>query len=145
MKFKLDENLPISCTAILTSAGHDVDTVTPRRADRRTNQDVVTAATAAERIPISPDRGLRGVRAYPLGSHTDIVVLRMTDQSAAAAATKEVSDLATLTNPDRLARWRRSCCADYYASAIPNQRPRSSPLVLDSTEATAVIACLTCE
>lgn len=28
MKFKLDENLPVSSTAILTSTGHDVDTVT---------------------------------------------------------------------------------------------------------------------
>ena len=28
MKFKLDENLPVSSAAILTSAGHDVDTVT---------------------------------------------------------------------------------------------------------------------
>ena len=28
MKFKLDENLPVSSAAILTSTGHDVDTVT---------------------------------------------------------------------------------------------------------------------
>ena len=28
MKFKLDENLPVSSAAILTGAGHDVDTVT---------------------------------------------------------------------------------------------------------------------
>lgn len=27
MKFKLDENLPVSSSAILTSSGHDVDTV----------------------------------------------------------------------------------------------------------------------
>jgi len=35
VKFKLDDNLPVSSAAILTSAGHDVDTVTPRRPDRR--------------------------------------------------------------------------------------------------------------
>ena len=28
MKFKLDENLPVSSAAILTSVGHDVDTIT---------------------------------------------------------------------------------------------------------------------
>jgi len=28
VKFKLHENLPVSSAAILTSAGHDVDTVT---------------------------------------------------------------------------------------------------------------------
>ncbi len=27
MRFKLDENLPVSSAAILASAGHDVDTV----------------------------------------------------------------------------------------------------------------------
>jgi hypothetical protein len=27
VKFKLDENLPVSSATILTSAGHDVDTV----------------------------------------------------------------------------------------------------------------------
>jgi hypothetical protein len=28
VKFKLDENLPVSSAAILTSVGHDVDTIT---------------------------------------------------------------------------------------------------------------------
>ena len=46
--------------------------------------------------------GHGGIRAYPPGSHAGIIVLRLTDQSA-AAATKAVSDLATLTNPDGLA------------------------------------------
>jgi hypothetical protein len=60
------------------------------------------AATAAGRILISLDRGLGDIRAYPPGSHAGIVVLRLSDQSAAAAVTA-VSDLATLTNPDSLA------------------------------------------
>ena len=37
------------------------------------------------------------------GRHAGTVVLRLTDQSTAAAI-KAVSDLATLTNPDSLAR-----------------------------------------
>jgi len=41
---------------------------------------------------------LGDIRAYPPGSHAGIVVLRLTDQSAAA-----VSDLAALTNADGLA------------------------------------------
>ena len=101
MKFKLDENLPASSTAILTSAGHDVDTVTQEGLIGAPDRDVVTAATAAGRILISLDRGLGDIRAYPPGSHAGIVVLRLTDQSA-AAATKAVTDLATLTNPDSL-------------------------------------------
>ena len=101
MKFKLDENLPVSSTAILTSAGHDVDTVTQEGLIGAPDRDVVTAATAAGRILISLDRGLGDIRAYPPGSHAGIVVLRLTAQSA--AATKAISDLASLTNPDSLA------------------------------------------
>jgi predicted nuclease of predicted toxin-antitoxin system len=104
VKFKLDENLPVSSSAILTSAGHDVDTVIQEGLIGAPDQDVVAAATAAAgRILISLDRGLGDIRAYPPGSHAGIVVLRLSDQSAAAAV-KAVSDLATLTNPDSLAR-----------------------------------------
>lgn len=102
MKFKLDENLPASSAAILASAGHDVDTVTQEGLIGVSDQDVVAAATAAGRILISLDRGLGDIRAYPPGSHAGIVVLRLTDQSAAATV-KAVSDLATLTDPDSLA------------------------------------------
>ena len=107
MKFKLDENLPVSSTAILTSAGHDVDTVTQEGLIGAPDQDVVAAATAAGQILISLDRGLGDIRAYPPGSHVGIIVLRLTDKSAAAAI-KAVSDLAALTNPDSLALvgWR---------------------------------------
>jgi predicted nuclease of predicted toxin-antitoxin system len=102
VKFKLDENLPVSSAAILTSVGHDVDAVTQEGLIGASDRDVVAAATAAGRILISLDRGLGDIRAYPPGSHAGIVVLRLTDQSAAAAI-KAVSDLATLTNPDSLA------------------------------------------
>jgi predicted nuclease of predicted toxin-antitoxin system len=103
VKFKLDENLPVSSSAILTSAGHDVDTVIQEGLIGAPDQDVVAAAAAAGRILISLDHGLGDIRAYPPGSHAGIVVLRLSDQSAAAAV-KAVSDLATLTNPDSLAR-----------------------------------------
>ena len=86
----------------MTSAGHDVDTVTDEDLVGALDRDVVAAATAAGRILVSLDRGLGDIRAYPPGSHAGIVVLRLTDQSAAAAI-KAGGDLATLTNPDRLA------------------------------------------
>ena len=101
MKFKLDENLPVSSAAILTSGGHDVDTVTEEGLVGAPDRDVVAAATAA-RILVSLDRGLGDIRAYPPGSHAGIVVLRLTDQSA-TSATKAVSDLATITDPESLA------------------------------------------
>ena len=58
VKFKLDENLPVSYTAILTSAGHDVDTVIEEGLVGARVGDVVAAATAARRILIALDRGL---------------------------------------------------------------------------------------
>jgi predicted nuclease of predicted toxin-antitoxin system len=102
VKFKLDENLPVSSAAILISAGHDVDTVIQEGLIGAPDQDVAAAATTAGRILISLDRGLGDIRAHPPGSHAGIVVLHLSDQSAAAAV-KAVSDLATLTNPDSLA------------------------------------------
>jgi predicted nuclease of predicted toxin-antitoxin system len=102
VKFKLDENLPASSTAILTGVGHDVDTVADEGLTGAPDQDVVTTATAAGRILISLDRGLGDIRTYPPGSHTGIVVLRLTDQSAASVS-QAISDLTDLTNLESLA------------------------------------------
>ena len=106
MKFKLDENLPASSADILAGAGHDVDTVGQEGLSGAPDPDEVAAAAAAGRVLISLDVGLGDIRAYPPGSHAGIVVLPLTDQSAAAvskAVSKAVSDLAALTNPDGLA------------------------------------------
>jgi hypothetical protein len=58
VKFKPEENLPVSSTAILASAGHDVDTVTHEGLIGAPDRDVVTSATAAGRILILLDRGV---------------------------------------------------------------------------------------
>jgi uncharacterized protein DUF5615 len=47
VKFKLDENLPVSSSAILTGAGHDVDTVIQEGLIGAPDQDVVAAAIKA--------------------------------------------------------------------------------------------------
>jgi predicted nuclease of predicted toxin-antitoxin system len=53
VKFKLDENLPASSSAILANAGHDVDTVADEGLIGAPDQDVVAVATGAGRILIS--------------------------------------------------------------------------------------------
>ncbi|HEY2507307.1 MAG TPA: DUF5615 family PIN-like protein [Streptosporangiaceae bacterium] len=53
MKFKLDENLPISAASVLTAAGHDVDTVLNEHLAGRPDPDVVAASAAARRVLIS--------------------------------------------------------------------------------------------
>jgi predicted nuclease of predicted toxin-antitoxin system len=72
VKFKLDENLPVSSAAILASAGHDVDTVSQERLSGAPDPEVVAAATAAQRVLISLDVGLADIHAYPPGSHAGI-------------------------------------------------------------------------
>ncbi len=103
MKFKLDENLPVSAAGILADAGHDVDTVPDEGLTGRPDQEVVTALTAAGRVLISLDIGLGDIRAYPPGSRAGIVILRLVDQSA-ATVTKAIGDLATLAELESLAR-----------------------------------------
>ena len=101
MKFKLAENLPVSSSDIMTSAGHDVDTVSAEGLIGAPDHDVVVAAAAAGRILISLDRGLGDIRSYPPGSHAGIIVLRLADQSAATVS-KAISDLASLADPGGL-------------------------------------------
>lgn len=74
VKFKLDENLPVSAASVLADAGHDVDTVPGEDLTGRPDQDVVTASTAAGRVLISLDVGLGDIRAYPPGSHAGVVI-----------------------------------------------------------------------
>jgi hypothetical protein len=62
----------------------------------------VTAATAYGRILITLDRGLGDIRACPPGTHSGIVVLRLSGQSA-PAATKAITDPAALPDPAALA------------------------------------------
>jgi predicted nuclease of predicted toxin-antitoxin system len=95
-EFKLDENLPASSAVIFAGAGHDVDTVGQEGLGGAPDPEVVAAAG---RVLVSLDVD---IRACPPGSHAGIVVLRLTDQLAAAVS-KAVSDLAALTNADGLA------------------------------------------
>ena len=70
MKFKLDENLPVSAASVLVAAGHDVDTVSGEHLTGRPDQDVVTASTAAQRVLISLDVGLGDIRVACCASAT---------------------------------------------------------------------------
>jgi predicted nuclease of predicted toxin-antitoxin system len=101
VKFKLDENLPVSSAEVLARVGHDVDTVTGEGLKGAPDQDVVAAAAAAERVLITLDQGMGDIRTYPPGSHAGIVVLRLPDQSAAAVI-QAISDLASFAEPTTL-------------------------------------------
>jgi len=99
VKFKPDEILPAAAAPVLAGAGHDVDTVIAEDPAGAPDEDAAAAANATGRILISLDRGLGNIRSYPPGSHAGIVVLRLTDQSA-ATVTKAISDLASPASLD---------------------------------------------
>jgi predicted nuclease of predicted toxin-antitoxin system len=101
VKFKLDENLPVSAASVLVAAGHGVDTVPGEHLADRPDHDIVTAATASQRVLISLDVGLGDIRGYPPGSRGPIVILRLADQSAATVI-KAIGDLASLGEPESL-------------------------------------------
>ena len=63
MKFKLDENLPVSSARSLAKSGDDVDTVAAEGLTGAADPDVVAAAAAEERVLITLDRGLGDPRA----------------------------------------------------------------------------------
>lgn len=94
MKFKLDENLPVSSAAILAGAGHDVDTAGQEGLSGATDAEVVAAATAAGRVLVSLDVGLGDIRAYPpLDAHSAwraslhrAAITRMVSQNARRCA-----------------------------------------------------------
>lgn len=58
MKFKLDENLPVSAADVLTGCGHDADTVIAEGLTGAADPRVVAAATAEGRVLITLDRGM---------------------------------------------------------------------------------------
>jgi predicted nuclease of predicted toxin-antitoxin system len=102
VKFKLDENLPVSAVDALTGCGHDADTVIAEGLTGAADPRVVAAAAAEGRVLITLDRGMGDIRAYPPGSHAGIVVLRLAEQSAPAVS-EVITELANWADLDALA------------------------------------------
>lgn len=118
MKVKLDENLPKSLAALLTTAGHDTDTVVHEGLAGADDDAVFAAAQRASRLFFTLDRGFGDIRRYRPGTHSGIVVLRPPEQSPAVvlAAVRrlmtehdlaELVEATTIVEADRLRIRRR--------------------------------------
>lgn len=81
MKVKLDENLPGRARSIVEAAGIDVDTAEDEGLAGADDGSTGRAATEAGRMVITLDRGFGDVLRYPPGSHAEVLVLRVDDQS----------------------------------------------------------------
>jgi predicted nuclease of predicted toxin-antitoxin system len=102
VRFKSDENVPVSVVALLRDAGHDVQTVLDERLGGALDAQVVAAATHEQRSFITLDKDFSDIREYPPSHHSGIVVLRAGDQATARIRTL-VTRLLPLLDTDDLA------------------------------------------
>lgn len=73
MKFLIDENLAHSTVAVLREAGHDAERVSGGADDR----SVLAQAIHNGAVLVTADLDFADVRAFPLGTHAGIIVLRL--------------------------------------------------------------------
>lgn len=79
MKIKLDENLPDEIKGILSSLGHDVDTVKDESLAGSVDETIWTAAQNADRFLITQDLDFSDLRKYRPGTHAGILLIRLNE------------------------------------------------------------------
>lgn len=77
MRIKLDENLPASLAAILTTLGHDVETVVEEQLSGCNDQNLWEAAQKESRFLITQDMDFSDVRRFRPGDHCGILPIRL--------------------------------------------------------------------
>jgi len=84
VKFKLDENLSPSL-ASLFGADHDVHSVADEGLSGHADARLIDVCNREQRALVAFDLDFANIIAYPPAAHAGIVVLRLGDQSYAAA------------------------------------------------------------
>jgi len=79
MKIKLDENIPATVAELLTSLGHDADTVPQEGLTGQDDQTVWRASQEAGRFLITQDLDFSDIRAFKPGTHCGLLVIRLTN------------------------------------------------------------------
>jgi predicted nuclease of predicted toxin-antitoxin system len=77
VKLKLDENLPRQLVPILTSLGHDVDTVPDEDLAGQDDHAVWAAAQSAGRFLVTQDLDFSDARKYSPGAHHGVLLVRL--------------------------------------------------------------------
>lgn len=80
MKFKIDENLPSEVARLLTSAGHDAETVFDEGLVGAADQNIIEVCNTEGRAIVTLDLDFSNVRAYPPKDHVGLIVLRLRQQ-----------------------------------------------------------------
>lgn len=84
LRFKLDENIPGRALSTLRAQGHDAETAQTEGLAGAADPMVLAACANEERILVTLDLDFADIRAYPVGSHKGIWVLRPAQQTFAS-------------------------------------------------------------
>jgi len=77
VRIKLDENLPDRLVTVLTTLGHDADTVHGEQLTGRADPDVWSAAQSAWRFLITQDLDFSDIRRHTPGTHAGLLLVRL--------------------------------------------------------------------
>jgi predicted nuclease of predicted toxin-antitoxin system len=80
LNFKIDENLPAECAALLRGAGFGADTVAEENLAGADDAAIARGVRAEGRVLITLDLDFANIQAYPPATHSGIVVLRLKRQ-----------------------------------------------------------------
>ena len=89
-RFFLDEDLPRSAAAALRRAGHTAVHVVDAGLRSQPDSSVFRHAQDEGAVLITADLGFADLRAYPLGSHRGIIIVRMSNRLAVAERNTEL-------------------------------------------------------
>ncbi|MHB8231995.1 MAG: DUF5615 family PIN-like protein [bacterium] len=81
MKFKIDENLPVEVSEILTDAGYDSKTVNDQKLQGSKDSVLIEICKSERRVLITLDIDFTDIRLYPPEECSGIIVLRGKIQS----------------------------------------------------------------
>jgi predicted nuclease of predicted toxin-antitoxin system len=80
LNFKIDENLPAECAALLRGAGFGADTVAQENLAGADDAAIARSVRAQGRVLITLDLDFANIQAYPPSTHPGIIVLRLKRQ-----------------------------------------------------------------
>lgn len=81
MKFKLDENLSPSLSALFAAAGHEAHSVVAQALGGQPDERVIDVCRSEHRALVTLDLDFSNILAYPPAAFTGIVVLRLANQA----------------------------------------------------------------
>ncbi|RMG37989.1 MAG: hypothetical protein D6732_05775 [Methanobacteriota archaeon] len=120
MKIKLDENLPISLTDILTESNHDVDSVFAENLKGKSDKTVWQKAQDEGRFFITQDLDFSDLRSFQPGNHNGILIVRLSNPSRR----KIINRLSTIFKFENVEKWKK-CFVVVTDSKIRVRKPSS--------------------